>query len=150
VAARAMGVNLVRYKTTAFALSAFYAGIGGSLYAHLLHGVSPEDFTIFLSIDFVTMIVLGGLASVSGALLGAFLLTLLQNSLTRLPIVRDFQNLYVVVLGVILILTISFFPRGLAGGWQNLRQRWSAHSPERAPILVSPTEQALTDDTTSP
>ncbi len=146
VVARAMGIDLVRYKTTAFALSAFYAGIGGSLYAHLLHGISPEDFTIFLSIDFVTMIVLGGLGSVSGALLGAFLLTLLQNSLTRLPIVRDFQNLYVVVLGVLLILTVSFFPRGLAGGWQNLRRRWSARSPERVPS----TQQALTDDTTSP
>lgn len=146
VAARAMGVNLVRYKTTAFALSAFYAGIGGSLYAHLLHGISPEDFTIFLSIDFVTMIVLGGLGSVSGALLGAFLLTLLQNSLTRLPIVRDFQNLYIVVLGAILILTITFFPRGLAGGWQSLRRRGSARSPERVPS----TPQVLTDDTTSP
>lgn len=145
VAARAMGVNLVRYKTTAFALSAFYAGIGGSLYAHLLHGISPEDFTIFLSIDFVTMIVLGGLGSVSGALLGAFLLTLLQNSLTRLPIVRDFQNLYIVVLGAILILTITFFPRGLAGGWQSLRRRGSARSPERVPS----TPQVLTDDTTS-
>lgn len=145
VAARAMGVNLVRYKTTAFALSAFYAGIGGSLYAHLLHGISPEDFTIFLSIDFVTMIVLGGLGSVSGALLGAFLLTLLQNSLTRLPIVRDFQNLYIVVLGAILILTITFFPRGLAGGWQSLRRRGSARSSERVPS----TPQVLTDDTTS-
>lgn len=146
VAARAIGINLVRYKTTAFALSAFYAGIGGSLYAHLLHGISPEDFTIFLSIDFVTMIVLGGLGSVSGGLLGAFLLTLLQNSLTRLPVVRDFQNLYIVVLGAILILTITFFPRGLAGGWQNLRRRGAARSLERVPS----TQQVLTDDTTSP
>jgi len=124
IAARAMGVNLVRYKTTAFALSAFYAGIAGSLYAHLLHGISPEDFTVFLSIDFVTMIVLGGLGSVSGALYGAFMLTLLQNSLTRLPIVSEFKNLYIVVLGAILILTVSFFPRGIAGAVQDLRQRF--------------------------
>lgn len=130
LAARAMGVNLVRYKTTAFALSAFYAGLAGSLYAHLLHGISPEDFTVFLSIDFVTMIVLGGLGSVSGALLGAFLLTLLQNSLTRLPVVSEFKNLYIVVLGVILILTITFFPRGMAGALQNLWMRWSARYPE--------------------
>ena len=133
VAARAMGINLVRYKTTAFALSAFYAGIAGSLYAHLLHGISPEDFTIFLSIDFVTMIVLGGLGSVSGALYGSFLLTLLQNSLTRLPLVRDFKNLYVVVLGVILILVITFFPRGVAGAVTSLRGRWAARSPKRTP-----------------
>src|SRR5437660_3176500 len=63
-AARAMGVDLVRYKTTAFALSALYAGIAGGLYAHVLHGISPEDFTELLSVDFLTMIVLGGLGSV--------------------------------------------------------------------------------------
>lgn len=125
IAARAMGVNLLRYKTTAFALSAFYAGLAGSLYAHLLHGISPEDFTVFLSFDFVTMIVIGGLGTVSGGLLGAFLLTLLQNTLTRLPVVSQFKNLYIVVLGVVLILTIMFFPQGLAGGWRSLRQRWS-------------------------
>jgi len=135
VAARAMGVNLVRYKTTAFALSAFYAGLAGSLYAHLLHGISPEDFTFFLSLDFVTMIVLGGLGTVNGALLGSFLLTLLQNTLTRLPVVSQFKNLYAVVLGVVLILTIMFFPQGLAGGWRNLRRRWSTRSLGGAPRL---------------
>jgi branched-chain amino acid transport system permease protein len=124
IAARAMGVNLVRYKTTAFAVSAFYAGIAGSLYAHLLRGISPEDFTVFLSIDFVTMVVLGGLASVSGSLYGAFLLTLLHNLLTRLPIVSEFKNLYIVVLGLMLILTVSFFPRGIAGALQDARQRF--------------------------
>src|SRR5207253_316334 len=98
IAARAMGVNLVRYKTTAFALSALYAGIAGALYAHLLHGISPEDFTVLLSVDFLTMIVLGGLGSVGGALSGALLLTFLQNALTRLPVVHDFKNLYIVVL----------------------------------------------------
>lgn len=133
IAARAMGVDRVRYKTTAFALSAFYAGIGGGLYAHLLHGISPEDFTVYLSIDFVTMVVLGGLGSVSGALYGAFLLTLLQNLLTRLPILNEFKNLYVVVLGVILILTVSFFPRGIAGAWQGLRRRSLKHAPPVVP-----------------
>ena len=135
VAARAMGVNLVRYKTTAFALSAFYAGIAGSLYAHLLHGISPEDFTLYLSIDFVTMIVLGGLGSVSGALYGAFMLTLLQNTLTRLPIVSEFKNLYIVVLGVILILTVSFFPRGIAGAVQDLRRRVQKRAPSPTVVL---------------
>ncbi len=131
LAARAMGVNLVATKTTAFAVSAFYAGLGGSLYAHLLHGISPEDFTIFLSIDFVTMVVLGGVGTISGALWGAFLLMILSNSLTRLPIVRDFQNLYTVVLGLILIATITFFPRGLVGAWRNFRARWP-------PALLAP------------
>jgi branched-chain amino acid transport system permease protein len=146
IAARAMGVNLVRYKTTAFALSAFYTGVAGSLYAHLLHGISPEDFTVFLSIDFVTMIVLGGVGTVSGAWYGAFLLTLLQNLLTRLPIVSEFKNLYIVALGVILILTISFFPRGIAGAMQNLRWRIqrpaaSVHPPPVVPPLGVTTQE---------
>jgi branched-chain amino acid transport system permease protein len=131
IAARAMGVDLVRYKTTAFALSALYAGIAGSLYAHLLRGISPEDFTVLLSVDFLTMIVLGGLGSVGGALAGALLLTLLQNALTRLPVVHDFKNLYIVVLGVILILTIAFFPRGLAGIVRSVSSRWPA-APKRS------------------
>ena len=128
IAARAMGVDLLRYKTTAFALSALYAGIAGALYAHLLHGISPEDFTVLLSVDFLTMIVLGGLGSVGGALSGALLLTLLQNALTRLPVVHDFKNLYIVVLGAILILTIAFLPHGLAGVMRSLRSRWAARA----------------------
>ncbi|MEP6694760.1 MAG: branched-chain amino acid ABC transporter permease [Chloroflexota bacterium] len=133
LAARAMGVDLVRYKTAAFALSALYAGIAGSLYAHLLHGISPEDFTVLLSIDFLTMIVLGGLGSVGGALSGALLLTFLQNALTRLPVVHDFKNLYIVVLGVILILTIAFLPQGLAGIVRSWRLRWAARTLDRGP-----------------
>ncbi|TME73722.1 MAG: branched-chain amino acid ABC transporter permease, partial [Chloroflexi bacterium] len=133
IAARAMGVDLVRYKTTAFALSALYAGIAGALYAHLLHGISPEDFTVLLSVDFLTMIVLGGLGSVGGALSGALLLTFLQNALTRLPVVHDFKNLYIVVLGAILILTIAFLPHGLAGVTRSVRQRWAARVRDGAP-----------------
>lgn len=132
LAARAMGVDLVRYKTMAFALSALYAGIAGGLYAHLLHGISPEDFTLLLSIDFLTMIVLGGLGSVGGALAGALFLTLLQNALTRLPVVHDFKNLFIVVLGVTLIVTIAFFPHGLAGIARDLRVRRAPRAP-RAP-----------------
>src|SRR5437899_8824334 len=124
-AARAMGVDLVRYKTTAFALSALYAGIAGALYAQLLHGISPEDFTLLLSVDFLPMIVLGGLGSVGGALSGALLLTFLQNALTKLPVLSDFKNLYIVVLGVILILTIAFLPQGMAGVTRSARDRWA-------------------------
>jgi branched-chain amino acid transport system permease protein len=133
IAARAMGVDLVRYKTTAFALSALYAGIAGGLYAHLLHGISPEDFSVLLSVDFLTMVVLGGLGSVGGALSGALLLTFLQNALTRLPVVHDFKNLYIVVLGAILILTIAFLPHGLAGLTRSVRQRWAARVRDGSP-----------------
>jgi branched-chain amino acid transport system permease protein len=115
LAAQAMGVNLLRYKTTAFALSAFYAGVAGSLLAHMVRGISPEEFPLFLSITFLTMIIVGGLGTLEGALLGSFALTILQPVLSRLPLLRDFKNLYVVVFGSLLILAIIFLPRGIAG-----------------------------------
>jgi branched-chain amino acid transport system permease protein len=132
LAARAMGVDLVRYKTRAFALSALYAGIAGGLYAHLVHGISPEDFTVLLSIDFLTMVVLGGLGSVGGAISGALFLTFVQNAVTRLPVVHDFKNLYIVVLGVVLILTIAFLPHGLAGVARSWRLRRMARTSPAA------------------
>ena len=143
LAARAMGVDLVRYKTTAFAVSALYAGIAGGLYAHLLHGISPEDFTVLLSVDFLTMVVLGGLGSVTGAVSGAFLLTFLQNVLTRLPVIKDFKNLYIVVLGAILILVIIFLPRGIAGVVRNARLRWSTRTRGRPPRPGDPVDVVI-------
>ena len=143
LAARAMGVDLVRYKTTAFAVSALYAGIAGGLYAHLLHGISPEDFTVLLSVDFLTMVVLGGLGSVTGAVSGAFLLTFLQNVLTRLPVIKDFKNLYIVVLGAILILVIIFLPRGIAGVVRGARLRWSTRTVGRPPRPGDPVDLVI-------
>lgn len=120
LAAQAMGVNLLRYKTTAFALSAFFAGIAGSLYAHLVRGIAPESFNLFLSVEFLTMIVVGGLGSIRGALLGALFLTALPEIFSRAPILREpaNKNLYVVAFGVMLILAVIFLPHGLAGALQ--------------------------------
>jgi branched-chain amino acid transport system permease protein len=123
LAAQAMGVNLTRYKTTAFALSAFYAGIAGSLYAHLIRFLAPESFTLFLSIEFLTMIVVGGLGSIRGALLGTIIVIGLQELLNRLPVVRE-NNLFIIVFGALLILTIMFLPHGLAGALHGRGLRW--------------------------
>jgi branched-chain amino acid transport system permease protein len=114
LAAQAMGVNLTRYKTTVFALSAFYAGIAGSLYAHLIRFLAPESFTLLLSIEFLTMIVVGGLGSIRGALLGTTIVIGLQELLNRLPVVRE-NNLFIIVFGALLIVTIMFLPHGVAG-----------------------------------
>jgi branched-chain amino acid transport system permease protein len=129
LAAQAMGVNLTRYKTTAFALSAFYAGIAGSLYAHLIRFLAPESFTLFLSIEFLTMIVVGGLGSIRGALFGTLIVIGLQELLNRLPMVRE-NNLFIVVFGALLILTIMFLPHGLAGALHGRSLRWPG--PHRA------------------
>lgn len=116
LAAQAVGVNLLRYKTAAFALSACYAGLAGSLYAHLIHGLAPEQFNILLSIEFLTMVVVGGLGTVRGGLIGAFFLTALPEIFARVPVLKENanKNLYIVIFGALLILTVTFLPRGLA------------------------------------
>lgn len=133
-AAQAMGVNLPRYKTLAFALSAGYAGVAGSLYAHLLRGVNPESFSLFLSIEFLTIIVVGGLGSVWGALGGALFLTAVPELFGRLPVLREpeNENLYLVVFGALLILTVRFLPQGLAGALRERRRpRWRSGDHDR-------------------
>lgn len=127
LAAQAMGVNLLHYKTAVFALSAFYAGIAGSLFAHLLRSISPEYFTLFLSIEFLTMVVVGGLGSIRGALLGALVLTALPELFRRLPVLREQanQNLYLVVFGALLIGFVIFLPQGIVGALRaRSRPRW--------------------------
>src|SRR5574341_447744 len=77
IAAEVMGVNLTRYKTLAFAVSAAYAGIGGALYAMVLKYLEPQQFTLLESITYFSMIVVGGLGTIPGSVLRAALLTVL-------------------------------------------------------------------------
>ena len=79
ISAQSMGINLARYKTTSFALSAAITGIAGALYAHKLRIITPEQFTVLQSIELVLMVVVGGLGSIHGAFFGAaFLIALPQ------------------------------------------------------------------------
>ncbi|MGE5673224.1 MAG: branched-chain amino acid ABC transporter permease [Mycobacterium leprae] len=127
VAAQAMGISLTRYKTLAFAVSAFYAGIAGSLYAHMIRYISPHDFNMGLSMEVFTIIVLGGLASIPGSILGAVFMTFLpkvtekvslalqhSGAFDRSPFLMNvFKNLNQVLTGVILILVVLYLPLGL-------------------------------------
>jgi branched-chain amino acid transport system permease protein len=121
-----MGINLARYKTLSFALSAALAGVGGALYAHKLQFISPDQFNIIQSIDLLLMVVIGGLGSVHGAFLGAiFLITMPQViSLTKdyLPAaVGQAPGLQAVVYGVVLVAFVLFEPMGLYGRWLKVR-----------------------------
>lgn len=118
IAAETMGVNLTRYKTAAFAVSAFYTGIAGALYTHALGFINPESFDLRLSITFLAMVVVGGLGSILGSHLGAILMTLLPLSLTA---VRDVPE---IIYGGILILVILFEPLGLRGRWLKMKIFW--------------------------
>ncbi len=118
VAAEATGVNLTWYKTLAFAVSAFYTGIAGSLMAHMVGFISPENYNLFVSIHFLVMVVVGGLGSILGSVLGAVLMVSLQQ------VMSGMQALSMVVYGSIMILVILVEPLGLRGRWLKIKVYW--------------------------
>jgi branched-chain amino acid transport system permease protein len=107
VAAQVVGVDVTRYKVAIFVLSAFFASIMGSLAAHYVGFVTPDNAEFSHSIELVTMVVVGGVASVYGSVIGAVLLTALPQALTT------FEGWETVAFGVILMLSMIFLPKGL-------------------------------------
>ena len=110
VAARVMGVNARLLKVQIFTLSALISAVAGSLYAHTMAFVSPASFGFHFSIELVTMVIIGGLGSIYGSLLGAVLLTLLPELL------RAFQDYDIVIYGLLLITMTMYMPGGLVKG----------------------------------
>jgi branched-chain amino acid transport system permease protein len=122
VAAQTMGINLAKYKTVAFALSAFFTGIAGSLYAHKVTFINPESYTLLVSIELLVMIIIGGLGSLHGAIYGTAFVILLPQLIIltkdHLPsFVRDQTGLEAGLYGLMIILFILFEPLGLYGRW---------------------------------
>jgi branched-chain amino acid transport system permease protein len=108
IAAQASGINAAAYKTIAFVLSAFYTGVAGGLFAFVVGFLSPDAFDVFLSVDFLVMIILGGLGSVLGSVAGAAIVTVLNDSLA------GFQAFRPLIFGAIMIICLLFMPGGLA------------------------------------
>jgi branched-chain amino acid transport system permease protein len=108
IAAQASGINAAAYKTIAFVLSAFYTGVAGGLFAFVVGFLSPDAFDVFLSVDFLVMIILGGLGSVLGSVAGAAIVTVLNDSLA------GFQAFRPLIFGAIMIICMLFMPGGLA------------------------------------
>ncbi|MDK9705140.1 MAG: branched-chain amino acid ABC transporter permease [Sulfuritalea sp.] len=107
VASQVMGVDVARYKVAIFVLSAFFASLMGSVTAHYIGFVSPNIADFFHSIELMTMVVVGGMASIYGSLIGAVLLTALPQALST------FEGWETVAFGTILILCMIFMPKGL-------------------------------------
>jgi branched-chain amino acid transport system permease protein len=116
-AARVMGVNAPLLKVQIFALSALISSLAGSLYAHTMTFISPASFGFNFSVELLTMVVIGGLGSVYGSLLGAALLTLLPEFL------RFMQDYDIIFYGLLLILMVIFMPKGLVNGIPDLYAR---------------------------
>jgi len=115
IAAEVTGVNLTIYKTLAFAVSAFYAGLGGAMLAYLLGFLEPQMFTLFESVYYLSMIVVGGLGTIPGAVLGAALLTILPQQLAGL---KQFLPL---VYGATIVFVMAVEPWGLYGRWLRIK-----------------------------
>jgi len=116
-AAAAMGIDTARIKIWVFVLSALFAAVAGFLYAHLVSFISPNTFDFMVSIRIVTMVVIGGMASIWGAILGASLLTLLPEWL------RVFSDYEMIVYGLVLMMVMIFLPQGLMRGILDLYER---------------------------
>lgn len=109
-AAASLGVDIRRAKVKVFVLSAVLASLAGSLFAHCYAFVSPDSFNIFVSVDFVIMVVVGGMGSIWGTLFGTTLITLLPEWIEALDRFKD------IVHGLILVLILLFMPQGLVTG----------------------------------
>ncbi|MCC6936362.1 MAG: branched-chain amino acid ABC transporter permease, partial [Thermomicrobiales bacterium] len=118
-AAECMGVDTYRYKVIVFVLSAAYAAVAGTLYVHSINFVAPDTFGFMSSVLLLTMVVVGGIGSFWGPVIGASILTLLPEYL------RAYEGLEVVLYGLILIGVMMFMPNGLAPLFSSLRPRAS-------------------------
>jgi branched-chain amino acid transport system permease protein len=125
ISASCMGVNLAKYKTMSFGLSAAITGIAGALYAHKIAFLSPEQFGLFQSIEMLTIVILGGVGFLHGAVLGAAFIIFLPQGIS---IAKDWlppgiaaSGVQAVVFGLVLIGFIIFEPMGLYGRWLKIR-----------------------------
>jgi branched-chain amino acid transport system permease protein len=123
IAAEAMGIDTTEYKVRAFVVSSFFAGVSGALLAHYIQAITPGLFKFDRSIAIVTMVVLGGMGSTTGAVLTAF-------GLTALPeVARGLQSYRNVFTSIILVLVMLLRPKGLLGRWEI----WRLWEKERKP-----------------
>ena len=117
IAAGSLGIHAARYKVTAFAISAFYAAIAGGLFAYLVRYINPESFSVGLSISFLSMVVIGGLGTIGGSILGAAFYVIVPELLRG---IKDAPGL---VFGLLLVIVMVFMPEGLWGMLRRLGRR---------------------------
>ncbi len=115
IAAEVIGVNLTRYKLLSFAISSFYTGIQGALYGLFLGYLEPNMFTFMESITLFIAVIIGGLASIEGSIMGAAFVILVPQ------VFSDLREMVPVVFGVTILVVLIFEPLGLNGRWLKMR-----------------------------
>jgi branched-chain amino acid transport system permease protein len=120
IAAESCGINTTRMKVLSFTVGSFLGGLGGGLYAHYMYYINPQDFGFMKSIEILNMVVLGGMGSIPGTILGAVILTLAPE---MLRIVAEYRLLFY---GALLVILMIFRPNGLLGDVRvyDLKKRW--------------------------
>jgi branched-chain amino acid transport system permease protein len=137
IAAEITGVDVRKVKRRAFVVSSFYAGCAGALWYSILGYIDPSSFNLLLSVQFIAMVLIGGVATISGAIMGAFFLALLPRLTRELPefvpflssSTTEFPNVYqfeALLYGLLIVLFLIFEPRGLYGVWVRVRNYWKA------------------------
>ncbi len=146
IAAEAMGIDVTLYKVQSFALGAFIAGVGGGLYAHFMGYINPSDFGFLKSVDILSMIVLGGLGSITGSVIGATILSAAPEFL------RFMASYRMLVYGGLLVCMMIFRPNGLMGtiSFTGLVLRALGRKPHLKTIMehkISETSRPVNGDT---
>jgi branched-chain amino acid transport system permease protein len=136
ISAEVMGVNVFKYKLLSFGVSSFYVGVAGSLTAYHARIISPENFPITVAIDYLGMIIIGGLGSILGSILGAVFITLLPELLRvatgalsdQFPgLVGLFAPLKMGLFGLAIVLFLVFEPDGMAARWHKIKAYWKLY-----------------------
>jgi branched-chain amino acid transport system permease protein len=131
IAAELIGINVFKYKLVSFAISSFYAGVAGGLWCYYMTIINPEAFQLTISIDYVAMIIVGGMGTLFGPVYGAIFVVLLPEVIQRVmealqPILHltyTFEAFKQIIFGFIIVIFLIFEPRGLSEVFSKLRER---------------------------
>lgn len=145
IAAEIMGIPLARYKLIAFTISSFYAGIAGALLFSVIGRLQPESFNLLVSIEYIAMILIGGVATISGSIMGAAFITFLPRIVAELADVSvsgvelfafisdqpvggflTVSQVELILFGMLIVLFLIFEPLGMYGVWIRIRNYWKA------------------------
>ena len=136
ISAEVMGVNLLKYKLLSFGISSFYVGVAGALIAYQAKIISPETFPVTVAIDYLGMIIIGGLGSILGSIYGAIFITLLPELLRMgtsslsgsFPeLVNNLAAMKELVFGLLVVIFLIFEPSGMAARWHSIKNYWKLY-----------------------
>lgn len=123
-AAQAMGINIYRYRLISFAIAVGYSALGGVLYVHFVKYTYPNSWTLLFSLNILAVIIIGGIRSIPGTILGAFIVFGVPDLvLKNIPVIGQIDGLAYIFNGVLIIVVILLYPAGLIHLWSNIKMK---------------------------